>query len=90
MTSTVASELTRRQPIKPTRFAVEDPATGEVITIVQGGGSAEINPAVVARSSAVTAALRSRASVRRGCRGASARHELREPRMVLHAPPLAQ
>jgi hypothetical protein len=30
------------------RFPVEDPATGEVITIVQGGGAAEVNAAVEA------------------------------------------
>src|ERR1700739_3812937 len=30
------------------RFAVEDPATGEVITIVQGGGAAELDAAVEA------------------------------------------
>jgi hypothetical protein len=37
-----------------------------VMTIVQGGGTAEVYAAVEARSSAVTAALQSRASVRRG------------------------
>ena len=30
------------------RFPVEDPATGEVITLVQGGGTAEVNAAVEA------------------------------------------
>ena len=30
------------------RFGVEDPATGEVITLVQGGGTAEVNAAVEA------------------------------------------
>ncbi|HEX9516266.1 MAG TPA: aldehyde dehydrogenase family protein [Streptosporangiaceae bacterium] len=30
------------------RFRVEDPATGEVITLVQGGGTAEVNAAVEA------------------------------------------
>ena len=34
------------------RFAVEDPATGEVITIVQGAGVAELNAAVEAAHSA--------------------------------------
>jgi len=32
------------------RFPVEDPATGEVITIVQGGGAAEVDAAVSSRS----------------------------------------
>jgi acyl-CoA reductase-like NAD-dependent aldehyde dehydrogenase len=30
------------------RFPVEDPATGEVITLVQGGGAAQVNAAVEA------------------------------------------
>ncbi|HJY60443.1 MAG TPA: aldehyde dehydrogenase family protein [Streptosporangiaceae bacterium] len=30
------------------RFPVEDPATGEVITLVQGGGTVEVNAAVEA------------------------------------------
>jgi acyl-CoA reductase-like NAD-dependent aldehyde dehydrogenase len=51
MTTTVAPELTTfrwSSHDDADRFAVEDPATGEVITIVQGGGASEVNAAVEA------------------------------------------
>jgi acyl-CoA reductase-like NAD-dependent aldehyde dehydrogenase len=51
MTTTTATELStfRWSSTDPTdRFAVEDPATGDVITVVQGGGAAEVNAAVEA------------------------------------------
>jgi acyl-CoA reductase-like NAD-dependent aldehyde dehydrogenase len=51
MTTTTTAELSnfRWSSNDPAdRFAVEDPATGEVITVVQGGGAAEVNAAVEA------------------------------------------
>jgi acyl-CoA reductase-like NAD-dependent aldehyde dehydrogenase len=51
MTTTVVPGLTTfrwSSDDEADRFAVEDPATGEVITIVQGGGASEVNAAVEA------------------------------------------
>jgi len=51
MTTTPAPELTTfrwSSHDEDDRFPVEDPATGEVITIVQGGGGAQANAAVEA------------------------------------------
>jgi hypothetical protein len=51
MTTTPAPELTTfrwSSHDEDDRFPVEDPATGEVITIVQGGGGAQVNAAVEA------------------------------------------
>jgi acyl-CoA reductase-like NAD-dependent aldehyde dehydrogenase len=51
------------------RFPVEDPATGEVITLVRGGGTAEVNAAVEAAHRAFQAGWRWRAqpSAPRSC-----------------------
>lgn len=48
------------------RFPVENPATGDVITIVQGGGAAEIDAAVVAARSAFEKDWRWRTARERG------------------------
>jgi Aldehyde dehydrogenase family len=51
MTTTAAPELTTfrwSSDDEADRFSVEDPATGEVIAIVQGGGAPEVNAAVEA------------------------------------------
>jgi acyl-CoA reductase-like NAD-dependent aldehyde dehydrogenase len=51
MTTTLTPELTTTRwssSADEDRFAVEDPATGEVITIVQGGGPDEVDAAVQA------------------------------------------
>ena len=48
------------------RFSVEDPATGEVITIVQGAGAAELNAAVEAAHRAFNADWRWRTSTEHG------------------------
>src|ERR1700751_663375 len=51
MSTTLTSELTTYRWSSnddADRFPVEDPATGEVITIVQGAGLAEVNAAVEA------------------------------------------
>jgi acyl-CoA reductase-like NAD-dependent aldehyde dehydrogenase len=51
MTTTAAPELTTfrwSSDDEADRFSVEGPATGEVITIVQGGGASEVNAAVEA------------------------------------------
>jgi acyl-CoA reductase-like NAD-dependent aldehyde dehydrogenase len=51
MTTTVAPDLTTSRwssTHAEDRFAVEDPATGEVIAIVQGGGPDEVDAAVTA------------------------------------------
>jgi hypothetical protein len=47
------------------RFPVEDPATGEVITVVQGGGTAELNAAVEAAHRAFRADWRWRTPAER-------------------------
>lgn len=47
------------------RFPVEDPATGEVITLVQGGGTAEVNAAVEAAHRAFQADWRWRTPAER-------------------------
>jgi acyl-CoA reductase-like NAD-dependent aldehyde dehydrogenase len=47
------------------RFSVEDPATGEVITLVQGGGAAEVNAAVEAAHRAFQADWRWRTPAER-------------------------
>jgi acyl-CoA reductase-like NAD-dependent aldehyde dehydrogenase len=68
MTTTLAPELTtsRWSSTDPEdRFSVEDPATGEVITIVQGGGPAEVNAAVEAAHHAFEADWRWRTPAER-------------------------
>src|SRR4029077_8779149 len=47
-------------------FPVEDPATGRVITIVQGGGAAEVNAAVDVAHPAFEKDWRWRSSAERG------------------------
>lgn len=68
MPTAVAPELTtsRWSSTDPAdRFSVEDPATGEVITIVQGGGPAEVNAAVEAAQHAFQADWRWRTPAER-------------------------
>jgi acyl-CoA reductase-like NAD-dependent aldehyde dehydrogenase len=69
VTTTVASELTTYRwssTAEADRFPVEDPATGEVITIVQGGGPTEVNAAVEAAHHAFQTDWRWRTAAERG------------------------
>src|ERR1700756_281767 len=48
------------------RFSVENPATGEVITAIQGGGAAQVDAAVAAAHRAFTTDWRWRSNDERG------------------------